>query len=64
MLYLDCDLCHILPLGLVIDRGFWPMCSTLDRFLGYCGYMPPSTKLALVSVVIAAFIAMAWTARS
>ncbi|HLJ20349.1 MAG TPA: hypothetical protein VKU84_09135 [Stellaceae bacterium] len=40
------------------------MCSTLDRFLGYCGYMPPGTKLALVSVVVAAFIAMALTARS
>jgi hypothetical protein len=40
------------------------MCSTLDRFLGFCGYMPASTKLALVSVVVAAFIAMALTARS
>ena len=40
------------------------MCSTLDRFLGYCGYMPPTTKLALVSVVVAAFLAMAMATRS
>jgi hypothetical protein len=40
------------------------MCSTIDRFLGYCGYMPPSTKLSLLSVVVAAFLAMALAARS
>ena len=40
------------------------MCSTIDRFLGYCGYMPPTTKLALFSVVIAAFLAMALAARN
>lgn len=40
------------------------MCSTLDRFLGYCGYMPPQTKLALLSIVVAAFIAMALTVKS
>lgn len=40
------------------------MCSTLDRLLGYCGYMTPSTKLSLVAVAVAAFIAMALTARS
>jgi hypothetical protein len=40
------------------------MCYTLDRFLGYCGYMPPSTKMALLSVVVAAFIAMALTAKT
>ncbi len=40
------------------------MCSTLDRLLGYCGYMPASTKLALLSIVVAAFIAMALTAKS
>ena len=39
------------------------MCSTLDRFLGFCGYMTPSDKLALLSVAVAAFIAMALTAR-
>lgn len=40
------------------------MCSTLDRFLGYCGSMPPTTKLSLLSAVVAAFLAMALTARS
>ncbi len=40
------------------------MCSTLDRFLGVCGYMPLSTKLALVSVLVAAFIAMALTVKN
>jgi hypothetical protein len=40
------------------------MCSTLDRLLGSWGYMPPSTKLALLSVVVAAFLAMALAARS
>ena len=40
------------------------MCYTLDRFLGYCGYMPPTTKLALLSVVVAAFLAMTLAARS
>ena len=40
------------------------MCTTLDRLLGYCGYMDPSTKLSLVAVAIAALIAMALTARS
>lgn len=40
------------------------MCSTLDRFLGFCGPMPESGKLALLSVVIAAFIAIALAARS
>jgi|GEM_PF-2613278 hypothetical protein len=40
------------------------MCSTIDRFLGYCGYMPTTTKLTVLSVVIAAFLAMALTARS
>src|SRR5262249_40467377 len=39
------------------------MCSTLDRFLGFCGPMPESGKLALLSVVAAAFIAMALAAR-
>jgi len=33
------------------------MCSSIDRFLGYCGYMPPATKFAIVSVIIAAFLA-------
>ena len=40
------------------------MCSTIDRFLGYCGYMSPSTKLELLSVAVAAFLAMALAARS
>ncbi|HUN47467.1 MAG TPA: hypothetical protein VMU85_13145 [Stellaceae bacterium] len=40
------------------------MCSTIDRFLGYCGYMPPATKFAVVSVIVAACLAVALTARS
>ncbi len=56
-------LCYTLPHG-TLERSTLPMCSTLDRFLGYCGYMPPETKLALISVVVAAFIAMALTAKS
>ena len=40
------------------------MCYTLDRFFGFCGTMTPSTKLALLSVVVAAFIAMTLTAKS
>ena len=40
------------------------MCSTIDRLLGYCGYMSSSTKLELLSVVVAAFLAMALAARS
>jgi hypothetical protein len=40
------------------------MCSTIDRVLGYCGYMPPSTKLSLLAVAVAAFLAMALAARS
>jgi len=40
------------------------MCSTLDRLLGYCGYMAPSTKLEVLSVVVAAFLAMTLAARS
>jgi hypothetical protein len=55
--------CYIPPRRTFLQEYF-PMCSTFDRFLGYCGYMPPTTKLALVSVVVAAFIAMALTARS
>ena len=48
--------------GLTGESG--AMCYTLDRFLGYCGYMPPTTKLALLSVVVAAFLAMTLAARS
>ncbi len=40
------------------------MCSTIDRFLGYCGYMTPTTKFALLSVVVAAFLAVTLAARS
>ena len=40
------------------------MCSTVDRFLGYCGYMSSTTKLELLTVVIAAFLAVALAARS
>jgi hypothetical protein len=40
------------------------MCSTLDRFFGYCGYMPPTTKLAFFSIVIAACLAISLAARS
>lgn len=40
------------------------MCSTLDRLFGYCGYMSPSTKLEVLSVVVAAFLAMTLAARS
>ena len=40
------------------------MCSTIDRLLGYCGYMPPSTKLWPLAVAVAAFLAMALAARS
>ena len=40
------------------------MCSTIDRLLGYCGYMPAATKLELLSAVVAAFLAMALAARS
>lgn len=40
------------------------MCSTIDRFIGYCGYTPPTTKLALLSLVVAALLAISLTARS
>jgi len=40
------------------------MCSTIDRFLGYCGSMPPTTKLSLISIVIAALLSIALAARS
>jgi hypothetical protein len=40
------------------------MCSTIDRFLGYCGYMSASTKLELLSVVVAALLGVALAARS
>ena len=64
MLNEDCDLCYILPQGIFLTGDDGRMCSTLDRLLGYCGYMDPSTKLSLVAVAIAAFIAMALTARN
>jgi hypothetical protein len=57
-------LCYTLLHDIVTDRSTLPMCSTLDRFLGYCGYMPPQTKLALVSALVAVFIAMAVTTKS
>ncbi len=50
--------CYILPQRICLDGRVGIMCSTLDRFFGYCGYMPPTTKLALLSVVVAAFLAM------
>ena len=40
------------------------MCSTVDLFLGYCGYLSSTSKFELLSVVVAAFIAMALAARS
>ena len=40
------------------------MCSTIDSFLGFCGYMPLTTKLSVLSVVVAAFLAITLTARS
>ena len=63
MLNNDCNRCYILPQG-ISRQEMRVMCSTLDRLLGYCGYMDPSTKLSPVAVAIAALIAMALTARS
>jgi hypothetical protein len=40
------------------------MCSTLDTFLGYCGSMPSTTKLSVISLAVAAFLALALAARS
>ena len=40
------------------------MCSSIDRFLGYCGYMSPATKFAILSAIVAACLAVALTARS
>ncbi len=39
------------------------MCSTIDRFLGYCGYMPPSSRFAIYAVVIAALLAISLRVR-
>jgi hypothetical protein len=39
------------------------MCSAIDRFLGYCGYMPPSTRFAVYAVIIAALLAISMRAR-
>ena len=40
------------------------MCSTLERFLSQCGYMQPTTKFAIVSMIVVAFLAVALAARS
>jgi hypothetical protein len=40
------------------------MCSAIDRFLGSCGYMPPTTKFAVISALIAACLAVVMTQRS
>jgi hypothetical protein len=48
----------------VCQNGDVAMCSTLERFLGQCGYMQPTTKFAIVSMIAAAFLAMALAARS
>jgi hypothetical protein len=39
------------------------MCSVFDRFLGYCGYMPPQSRFALYAVIIAALLALSLRAR-
>lgn len=40
------------------------MCSVVDRFLGYCGYMPPQSRFAVYAVLIMALLAISLRARS
>jgi len=40
------------------------MCSVVDRFLGYCGYMPPQSRFAVYAVIITALLAISLRARS
>jgi hypothetical protein len=40
------------------------MCSIVDRFLGTCGYMPPTTRFAIMSVLAAFLLATALRLRN
>lgn len=40
------------------------MCSTFERFLGACGYMPPTTRFAFVSMAVAFVLGSAFMLRN
>lgn len=40
------------------------MCSIVDRFLGACGYMPPTTRFAIMAVLAALLLGTVLRLRS